>query len=336
MPYSTNKNTSFLNITFMVVCCLLSIKTVGALTRYCQLQNSTVPRPYNDETHACVHCGDTVDIMTVETLQESECCNGTSVMTKLDCYFSRNPGAAFGNEFLNESLPDDVIQCSDAIQCDGVKQCASGADEVGCRQCSGTSQFSCNTFFDTEGCIPNNKVCDGRKHCEEGLDEMNCPYYKGWCDGFLCGYPDHRCIPFEQVCDGTKQCVDGSDETNCKYCLHQFSCNVFNRPDDQATTANCVGTFRICDGVRDCENGLDESQCHRWHEWTPWSSCDPKVTCERNRTRLCLDSKNAVVSPDHCYDYLDDDGLLSNEIDTSPCPACQTTTTETTDRKSVV
>ncbi|XP_076824484.1 uncharacterized protein LOC143470314 isoform X2 [Clavelina lepadiformis] len=293
----------------------------GAELRWCRIIIGYYPDDgwvqYDDTLQSCVRCSSqSAIIIDVERVGDYECCDGNLV--------------SIGNCSRNNSSNDGT--CSNGIQCDGIKQCVDGSDEVGCRRCTGTGQFSCNSHDEAEACISTDKVCDGRKDCDFGLDESNCQYHGGWCDGFLCGKPHERCISYSQVCDGVKQCIDGSDEYNCHYCLQQFRCSVFEREENvlatarkSTTTAQCIGLFRVCDGNVDCANQRDETNCYRWREWVQWSECNPPAVCERTRTRECVNRNGEVTDPERCYDvedYHDAKGIPSVETQTELCPPC--------------
>lgn len=114
--------------------------------------------------------------------------------------------------------------------CDGYQDCASGADEYGCAQCS-FSGGVCNGDNQVDVCDPMggvvsydcDAVCrDGGYDYSEGChydspetgDSCFCGDYE-LCraDELTCG--DGSCVPLDYVCDGYQDCADLADEAGC-------------------------------------------------------------------------------------------------------------------------
>ncbi|PIO75319.1 Low-density lipoprotein receptor domain class A [Teladorsagia circumcincta] len=105
-------------------------------------------------------------------------------------------------------------------QCDGQKDCASGADEENCekRKCE-ENDFQCANGI----CIFKNWECDGEDDCGDRSDESNCTATpQQICDSkhmFKCH--SEGCISKDWVCDGEADCFDHSDERNCTDTPHE-------------------------------------------------------------------------------------------------------------------
>nr|CAB3263496.1 low-density lipoprotein receptor-related protein 2-like [Phallusia mammillata] len=179
----------------------------SAETRWCPttLYDSNISPdgwiPYNDQQMTCLNCSNqSIGLLSNSKVDKYECCEGKSEL-KGACQ-SRGNGAF----------------CAGGVQCDGIKQCPDGQDEVGCNECNQTTSFTCAHHADSKPCISSSQVCDGTKDCAEGLDETGCHWHGGWCDGFLCGKPHERCIPKSQVC---------TFPSTCKKYNHKIWSNVF-------------------------------------------------------------------------------------------------------------
>ncbi|CAF3447637.1 unnamed protein product [Rotaria sp. Silwood1] len=114
------------------------------------------------------------------------------------------------------------IKCySPKQRCDGIWDCISGDDELGCSQASCPTTFACNDPVrvpsDQPRCYPWFERCNGNAFCVNRIDEKNCTNW--WCNSnngtFLCR--NLNCIYETWVCDGTNDCGDNSDEINCPY-----------------------------------------------------------------------------------------------------------------------
>lgn len=102
-----------------------------------------------------------------------------------------------------------------ALQCNGVKDCSMGEDELDCDK-----KYHCPTgYFQCQNgeCILERKVCDFHYDCKDNSDELNCSNTdkKEKCPigNFQCG--DGECIAERFVCDSIQDCSDGSDEVKC-------------------------------------------------------------------------------------------------------------------------
>lgn len=125
------------------------------------------------------------------------------------------------------ACPADHFACNDQLHtcipsrwvCDGMKECANGADENNCTMekmkhtCG--DDFVCHSLTQ---CIPPMWRCDGVLDCDDGSDEHNCTKIKESasvvCDKehgkFQCG--DGKCIDYAQVCNNITECSAGEDE----------------------------------------------------------------------------------------------------------------------------
>ncbi len=130
---------------------------------------------------------------------------------------------------------DDVcfpsVDCGDgnsldfSLRCNGLSECANGADEADC------PTFACGD--DTS--VLESTRCDGFSDCVNGADEAGCAR-------FACG--DGSSLLGVQRCDGISQCVSGADEADCP----TFAC----------ADGGFVRATQECDLSTDCDDGSDE------------------------------------------------------------------------------
>ncbi|CAI4227388.1 unnamed protein product [Auanema sp. JU1783] len=214
-----------------------------------------------------------------------------------------------------------------SYRCDGVKDCANGADEEDCTSC----ERGAHMCKDSGKCIDPRFICDGNVQCKDGSDEEGCDCLA--CSGSnkaLCN--DGTCINREKVCNGNNDCGDGIDEKNCggtcqfeespentvlchdgkahtisDVCSGRLPQCLQNCPDCEGSPAlfqcphgDCIQRQKVCDGKKDCQGGEDEENCE----------CEEDSFMCKKGTK-CIDMTRRCDGVQDCSDNSDEMGCES-------------------------
>ncbi|CAG9761665.1 unnamed protein product [Ceutorhynchus assimilis] len=103
--------------------------------------------------------------------------------TELNCYNSRFSSRKItkvcpeGMLLCNHRCSNSKVLCGDVCydimkqRCNGVIDCLTGEDELGCDQETCPNQIACT---DQTKCLKPQEICDEKPDCKNGFDELNC------------------------------------------------------------------------------------------------------------------------------------------------------------------
>ncbi|XP_038047888.1 low-density lipoprotein receptor-related protein 2-like [Patiria miniata] len=183
------------------------------------------------------------------------------------------------------------------MQCNGVEDCRSGNDEIGCppRSCQ-PGEYQCNDG----SCLTSILwLCDGDRDCPDNSDEgtqAQCSTTECAAWQFKC-VDSGQCISRRYVCTKLDYCDDGSDEAY-PLCLTHDCVEGFFTCDN----GYCIPEDWKCDLVNDCGDGSDEpyQECQNTpcpHGW---------IRCQTNYR--CIPEYARCDTYDNCHDNSDEVG----------------------------
>ena len=157
---------------------------------------------------------------------------------------------------------------SELGKCDGLWDCSSGTDEVGCKHPYG---MECESSTNVKIWASDKQICDGNEDCKDGRDEN-----KTICQSFKKGdvhcnmlpselaksAPDRVCLHFVNKERGDiPPCLNGHDQMNCDndsllWC--DVTMPAYGSMTEEVVEYTAISKTLLCDGIKHCDNGLDE------------------------------------------------------------------------------
>lgn len=147
-----------------IILTILSLSFVSCELRWCEVHDITenpeyVLIQYNDITHECISCVNESKVI-VKSQPTYQCCQGRLNLAG-NCTIIFEVDSPCNSSRKRVSIPliwyHKLIKIRVFWQCDGVKHCYNGDDEIGCDSC-GSDAFSCNKYKDGFQCIAKDKV----------------------------------------------------------------------------------------------------------------------------------------------------------------------------------
>ncbi|XP_045605639.2 modular serine protease [Procambarus clarkii] len=194
-------------------------------------------------------------------------------------------GLFFLTAFISMMLPRAASQClltqvmcdGRCVEaCDGVVECADGADE--------TKQLCSNTQCRNDASLPVGDLGNLADVLESASSSATAK--------FKCDYG--ACIPLDFLCNGHTDCWDKSDET-----AQQCAAKKCTRREFRCDYGACIRRLWSCNGYPNCADSSDE---------TPNACKNQKCTSTKFQCKYgaCIDGKKKCDGTVHCIDSSDE------------------------------
>ena len=194
--------------------------------------------------------------------------------------------------------------------CDGNAKCT---DSVGSFSCACIKGYSGDgvTCTNVDECVLGTDDCDGNAKCTDSVGSFSCACIKGYSgDGVTCTNVD-ECVLGTDDCDGNAGCTDSVGSFSC-------ACNTGYSGDGVTCTVCAKGKY----------SDAGSATCTSCEHSTTTSGTGATSVAECSLCPAGLGTKGS--NPVKC-EVCSTISKFNSELDESPCDACPTNSTSSTD-----